>query len=195
LGYLLPGNNRADFACLCLKADGSCLDRDRLFDRAKLQVEVEPDAIADIEHNAVLLCCFESGSLCLQTVMADREAGNDIAPACVCCNACVRPVSMLVAMTATSGSTDADGSITMPTMVASCPRAGSAVPESSAQITHTLLHLGRSKRRRSLARYIALLPPASPQKRRGILPRLNTVDAILFLQPASHKNQKKTVSG
>src|SRR5215469_6129706 len=86
LGDLWPGHNRTEFACLCLNFGRSSLDRNRLLDGAQLHLEIQPNAITDIDHNVILLHCLESSRLRFQTVMANREAWNYITSAPVRCD-------------------------------------------------------------------------------------------------------------
>src|SRR5215831_18264050 len=164
LGDLWPGHNRTDFACLCLNFGRSRLDRNRLLDRAQLHPEVQPNAITDIERDAILLHCFETGRLPFQTVTADGEAWNYITSARVRYG-CARPTCFDICRSYRRVGQQRSGWVG--DRADNCgllPEGGQNHAGKQCTNEPTRLRVVSTKWKRNRSRHIALSPPIPPQQ-------------------------------
>ena len=122
LTELLSGDDVADFTGIGLHGDRRGLDRDLFLSAADREFEVDAGAVVDGEDDVFLLGNLESGRRGSDGVVADVKIGSDILPSLLVVRVRDRPVSMLVTVMVTLGTAAPVGSVTVPTMVASCAR-------------------------------------------------------------------------
>src|SRR5581483_9778747 len=78
LRNFLLGDHVADFAAVRLDGDGVGLNRDALLGGAQFESEVDAETVAYLEQHIPLLDSFESGSFCLDDVVADVGIGEHV---------------------------------------------------------------------------------------------------------------------
>ena len=84
LCQLLTGDEVAHLSGIRLHANSIGFDGHRLRCRAQRHLEIHASAVANLQHQALLLGNLKSRSFCLNVVVADRQVDRHILPRFVC---------------------------------------------------------------------------------------------------------------